>query len=593
VGAVAVASLHCGAVQHPIGDHALLADGRTAALVDPHGNIAWLCWPRIDSPPCLLSILDDVIGGCFRLAPADPSATVVERRYLPGTLILRTVWRVGGDELTVLDALACDGEPRLVRSLRAREGVEVVVTVVLAPDAARVTAQPMAEGNALRIGGAGLDLVVRAPGPWRLEAHGVAECRVLVDSSGCAVVLGNHDADGAASATSLDGTRKWFAASVPAAGALTPNQLSARTLGVTTARDLLVQSAAVLAGLHQRGGGIVAAPTTSLPQWPGSARTWDYRYSWLRDTALAGLGMLRARQVDGAAALGDFIGEATRSLPAAVLLRVDGTVPPPEQALDHLRGYRGARPVRIGNAAAEQPQLDVAGEILEFAGALAAHGVLPSSMCEGVANVADWTADHWAQADHGIWEIRGTPRHYTHSRVAAWAGLVHAAALGESGVVDGDAERWRRTAEAIRASILSGKGALSLHDRGGGPDAALAQAVLFGLFEGGDRRRDDTLDGIVSTLARGGLVDRHLAEADSNSDPCAPFLFPTFWVAEALRRSGRDGSRYFAAAASCRGSVNLFGEVADPADHTPLGNYPQVQSHAAFVLAAMDAETLS
>jgi GH15 family glucan-1,4-alpha-glucosidase len=576
-------------VQHPIGDHALLADGRTAALVDPDGNVAWLCWPRIDSAPCLLSILDDVVGGCFRVAPADPSARVVERGYLPGTLILRTAWRVGGDELIVDDALACDGEPRLVRSLRARGRIEVTVVVVLAPDAARVRARPAAHDSVLRIGADGLDLAVHAVGPWALDAHGRAECRFWIDSSESAVVL--CDAGGPVPDASLDATQRWFTAKLPDPATLVPNQLATSTLGEPTARALLAQSAAVLAGLRQRGGGIVAAPTTSLPQWPGSSRTWDYRYSWLRDAALAGLGMLRAHLIDDAIALGDFIGTAAQALPPAVLLRVDGSPPPPEETLDHLRGYRGARPVRIGNAAAEQPQLDVAGEILEFAAGLAARDVLPASLRDGVVRVADWTAEHWTQADHGIWEIRGAPRHYTHSRVAAWAGLVHAAALGDRGLVDGDVDRWRRTADAIRAGLLGGEGPLMLHDHGGGPDAALAQAVLFGLFDDSDRRGDDTLDAIVSTLSRGGLIDRHVADEDALRDPCAPFLFPTFWVAQALQRCGRDGSAHFAAAASSRGALGLFGEVADPTDRTPLGNYPQVQSHAAFILAATDADT--
>jgi GH15 family glucan-1,4-alpha-glucosidase len=574
-------------VQYPIGDHALLADGHTAALVAPDGNIAWLCWPRIDSSPCLLSILDDVVGGCFRVAPADPSATVVERGYLPGTLILRTVWRAGGDELIVHDALACDGEPRLVRSMRARGRIKVIVTVALAPDAARARAQPVAHESVLHVGGGGLDLAVHASGPWTLDAKGGAECLLSVDPSERAVVL--RDARDKVPESSLDATRRWFAAKLPAPAALVPNQLAAGTLGETTAGALLVQSAAVLVGLRQRGGGIVAAPTTSLPQWPRSSRTWDYRYSWLRDTALAGLGMLRAHLIEDAISLGDFIGTAAQALPPAVLLRVDGRPPPPEETLDHLRGYRGARPVRIGNAAAEQPQLDVAGELLEFAAALAAHDVLPVSLRGGVVRIADWTADHWTQTDHGIWEIRGAPRHYTHSRVAAWAGLVHAVALGDRGLVEGDTERWRRTAHAIRAGLLSAAGPLTLHDDGGGPDAALAQAVIFDLFDDGDRRRDATLDAIVGTLSRGGLIDRHVADEDVLSDPCAPFLFPTFWVAEALRRTGRDGAPQFAAAAASRGRLGLFGEVADPTDHTPLGNYPQVQSHAAFILAAIDA----
>ena len=573
-------------MQHAIGDHALLADGRTAALVDPGGNIAWLCWPRIDSAPCLLSILDDVSGGVFMVAPLDPGATVVERSYLPGTLILRTLWRADGGELVVHDALACDGEARLVRTMRATGTVEVGVRVMLAPDAARAPAAVTVDGTILRVRGGSVDLAVRAPNQWTVDSGGAATSRVTVDSTERAVVLCQPSATGAA--PSMEGTLRWFADRVGAAGSSTPNLLAERTLGAGQARGLIVHSAAVLAGLHQRGGGIVAAPTTSIPQWPASSRTWDYRYCWLRDTALAGLAMLRCGLTDDAAGLGDFIGAATSTLPPSVLLRVDGTAPPRERTLDHLRGYRGARPVRLGNAASEQPQLDVAGEILEFAAALAAQELLPTSLRQGVVRVADWTAAHWTEPDHGIWEIRGSPRHYTHSRVMAWAGLAQAAMLAERGVVDADAQPWRRAANDIREAVLRGGGALTLTEDGGGPDAALAQAATLGFLDNDDPRLLATLDSIVTTLARGGLIDRHVPAEDTLSDPCGPFLFATFWVAEALERCDRDGAANFAAAAGARGSLDLFGEVADPRDGSPLGNYPQVQSHASFVLAATD-----
>jgi alpha,alpha-trehalase len=574
-------------VQHPIGDHALLADGRTAALVDLGGNIAWLCWPRIDATPCLLSILDDVSGGLFVVAPVDPGATVVERSYLPGTLILRTRWRVDGGELVVHDALACDGEPRLVRTMRAAGTVQVAVRVALAPDAARARARVIVDGTVLRARADGLDLVVHAPDGWTVDADGAAACHVTVDSAGCAVVL--CEATAIDAAPSMEGTLRWFADRTAAAGASAPSALAERTLGAEQARRLIVHSAAVLAALHQRGGGIVAAPTTSLPQWPASSRTWDYRYSWLRDTALAGLAMLRCGLVHDAAALGDFIGAATGSMPPSVLLRVDGTAPPGEHTLDHLRGYRGARPVRLGNAASEQPQLDVAGEILEFAAALAARDLLPASLRDGVVRVADWTAAHWGQPDHGIWEIRGPARHYTHSRVMAWAGLVQAAMLAERGVVDADAQAWRRAADGIRERVLRRGGALTLTENGGGPDAALAQAATVGFLESHDPRLLATLDGIVTTLDHGGLIDRHVPAEDTLREECGPFLFATFWVAEALERCGRDGARNFAAASGARGSLDLFGEVADPADGSPLGNYPQVQSHASFVLTATNS----
>ena len=574
-------------MQHPVGDHALLADGRTAALVDPNGNVAWLCWPRIDSAPCLLSILDDLAGGVFTVAPADRSAEIVTREYLPGTLILRTVWRAPGGELTVDDALAWDAPQRLLRRLRARGSVEVLVRVALAPDAARAAAQPHIDGSTLSVRGGGLHIAVHAPATWTAAAGGTMECRFTVTGAECSVVLG--DAGVSPPLPSLNPTLARFSATVPAASALQPNEIASRVLGETTARSLLRQSAAVILGLRQRGGGIVAAPTTSIPQWPGTGRTWDYRYSWLRDTALAGMALLGAGLIEDAAGLGDFLGAATTSLPPAVLLRVDGSAPPAERILGHLRGYRGAIPVRLGNAASDQLQLDVSGEVLDFAAALAARDALPDSLRGGAVRLADWTADHWMEPDHGIWEIRGRPRRYTHSRVMAWSGLMQATRLSEGGVIAGDRERWRDTAQAIRSSLVGGGGPLQLRDAGGGPDAALAQAVLVGLFDGDDPTIHATLDSIVTNLDRGGLIDRHGPGVDISADLCAPFLFPTFWVAQALQRSGRDGSRYFSAAAGSRGAVNLFGEVADPADQSPLGNYPHVQSHAAFMLAAMDS----
>jgi GH15 family glucan-1,4-alpha-glucosidase len=573
-------------VQHPVGAHALLADGRTAALVDPDGNIAWLPWPRIDSPPCLLSILDDVVGGRFAVAPADPTATVIERVYEPGTLVLRTVWSTARGELTVHDALAWDGPPRLLRAVRARGVIDVVVELSLAPNAARARAFVTADDSTLLVRGGGVDVVVRAPGEWMVDGNGVATCRFTLDSAGATVIL--CDAGTARVSPALDGTRAHFATTVPGPVALTPNAMASTVLGDTTGRHLLRHSAAVLTGLRHRGGGIVAAPTTSLPQWPGGARTWDYRYSWLRDTALAGMAMLRAGLLHDAAGLGDFLGEATTALPPATLLRVDGSAPPREETLEHLRGYRGSRPVRLGNGASEQPQLDVAGELLEFAAGLAAREALPRSFGRGVVRVADWTSDHWSEPDHGIWEIRGGPRRYTHSRVMAWAGLRGAATLADEGVVAGNAARWRAAAHDIRTEVLRGTGPLQLTDAGGGADAALAQAVLLGIFDPGDPRAAATLDSITGGLERSGLIDRHDPAQDPSTDPCGPFVFPTFWVAQAQGRLGRDGSRHFAAAASARGLLDLFGEVADPADTSPLGNYPQVQSHASFLLAATD-----
>jgi alpha,alpha-trehalase len=201
--------------------------------------------------------------------------------------------------------------------------------------------------------------------------------------------------------------------------------------------------------------------------------------------------------------------------------------------------------------------------------------------------LAEWLVRHWREPDHGIWEIRGAPARYTHSLITATSGLESAAALVDQRVVSGDAGAWRNAAAAIASDLGSTGRALELRLDGGGADAALAQTALLGGLEIVARRIDRTLDLIVARLGRGGLVDRYEGQPDTLSDPSAPFVFPTFWLAGALAARGREGSRWLEAAVATRGPLGLFGEVADPGDHSPLGNYPQVQSHAAFVLAVV------
>jgi len=354
-------------------------------------------------------------------------------------------------------------------------------------------------------------------------------------------------------------------------------------------RDSLSLSACVLLGLHFDGGGIVAAPTTSLPQWPGTQRTWDYRYCWMRDASLAATAMLRCGLVDEAGSLGEFLGEVLQREEPPALVRVDGTEPPEEQELHDLTGYRGARPVRIGNAAAKQLQVDIAGEVTQLARALAGHEALPDTLARACTRIADWAATRWQDPDHGIWEIRGAPRRYTYSQVMAWTALRDAAVLADSGRISGHPAAWLHVADEVRAHVLRrGDSPLQLTDSADGPDAAIACAPLVGLLDHDSETARSTLDLIERGLDRNGLLDRCLAEHEAFPDPCGPFLFPTFWMASAQELCGGDGRHHFHNAYTCRGSTGLFGEVADPQTLSPLGNYPQVQSHAAFLLAATD-----
>ncbi|MGA7989765.1 MAG: glycoside hydrolase family 15 protein [Candidatus Dormiibacterota bacterium] len=568
-------------MQHPIGEHALLADSRTAALIDPDGCVAWLCWPWIDSTPLLFSILDEERGGGLTVRPSHGSARVVSRRYHHRSLVLETVWEVEGARLIVDDALALGTRPLLVRRLRA-EGEDVGVDIDFrAPRWEDVAARVHTSGRALEVGGPA-SVVVAAPASWMPRTSGAGSSFVVRPGEPAVVTLGSsardqHTAD-------LETTLGSWRANVPTEDGF-DIELSGSTAGEAMVRELLATSAAVLLGLRNSRGGIVAAPTTSLPQWPASSRTWDYRYCWLRDSALAGLAMLRLGLVDAARELGGFIGNVVTERGPVPLVRVDGTPPPEEVRRDDLAGYRGARPVRIGNAAAGQAQLDVPGEVIELAVALHAIDAMPDELRPAVVILADWLTDNWREPDNGIWEIRGGRHRYTHSLVTALSGLNGAATLAFSGAVAGDMDAWRRVAAGIGSELGAGDAALYLRLDGGGADAALAQVPLLAGLESIRSRAGPTLDLILERLDRDGLIDRYEGRPDTLDEPCAPFVFPTFWLSAALAAVGRDGSRWFDGALATRGPLGLFGEVADPANHTPLGNYPQVQSHASFALA--------
>ena len=420
-------------------------------------------------------------------------------------------------------------------------------------------------------------VAIRAPGAWNARADRVV-CRFTVQTGHNEVItLGDAAADQRAG--NIRSTLSEWQRLVPHSD---PTYI-VETAGTDTS-ELLETTAAVLVGLRRKNGGIVAAPTTSLPQWPGSARTWDYRYCWLRDSSLAAIAMLRLGLVGAARALGAFIGSVVNEHGPVPLVRLDGSAPPGETEFRDLAGYGGARPVRIGNAAAGQAQLDVPGEVIELATSLAQASALPDELATAVPILAGWLVEHWRAPDHGIWEIRGPARRYSHSLVTAISGLHGAAWLAEQRVVAGDTGAWRGTAASIIDNLGTSSGALEIHLDGGGADAALAQLALLGGVERLAARVAPTLDLIIERLDRDGLVDRHEADADPRPDPCAPFVFPTFWLAAALEGTGRNGSRWLQAALATRGPLGLFGEVADPRGRTPLGNYPQVQSHASFVL---------
>ena len=535
--------------------------------------MAWLCWPWIDATPLLFSILDSERGGGFSLRPAPRDRRVLSRRYHPRSLVLETVWEVGSARLIVEEALDLGEGPLMVRRMRAEGDAVDVVATVSTPAWPGTRASLRILDHALELDGVSR-VAIHAPSRWEATTGG-ATCEFTVQP-GSARTVTLATANATPRATTLEPTLTEWRRRIPETP--THNRPSS---GV---RDLLGTTAAVLLGLRRKNGGIVAAPTTSLPQWPGSARTWDYRYSWLRDSSLAALAMLRLGLSGEARSLGIFIGSVVMDSGPVPLVRLDGSAPPDETDIAELAGYCGARPVRIGNAAAGQAQLDVPGEVIELATALAEASALPDELVSAVPILAAWLVEHLRDPDNGIWEIRGEPARYTHSLVAAVSGLQSAVALADQRLVSGDALVWRRAAPAA-ATDLGASGALELRIDGGGADAALAQAALLGGVDAIAHRvgRDAAADRGATRPRRARRSLRRAAGHDRRP-------LRAVCLSDLLAGQGARGHRprWFTLArgrARNRGTAGLFGEVADPVDHSPLGNYPQVQSHAAFVLA--------
>ena len=317
---------------------------------------------------------------------------------------------------------------------------------VAAPEWPGVRASLRAFDHSIELAGVSR-VVFHGPSRWDMEADG-ATCTV-------SIAAGMH---AAFTLSTADTERRVFSIQVTVADwrRMIPEMHAERHTRINDAGGLLETTAAVLLGLRRRDGGIVAAPTTSLPQWPGSGRTWDYRYCWLRDLSLAALAMLRLGLLDSAQSLAAFIGNVVREFGPVPLVRLDGGSAPDETEMSELAGYGGARPVRIGNAAAAQAQLDVPGEVIELATSLAGISALPDELAAAVPLLADWLVQHWREPDHGIWEIRGSPARYSHSLVTAISGLEGAAALVDRRVVTGDAAAWRRAADAVATEPVPG-----------------------------------------------------------------------------------------------------------------------------------------
>ena len=604
----------------PIRDYAIIGDAHAAALVATDGAIDWCCCPHLDSPAVFCRLLDATKGGWCRIGPAGPFS--VTRSYMGDTNVLATTFVVNGGRVRVTDFMPIsprmtDGAARghsedvgpAHRILRLVEGLEGEMEVVVEFRPTFDFASAATEVAPLEWGAyaaSGRDsMSFHSPVPLRIDDRGAAVGRRQVR-------MGDRlwfTLDYRATAEPMDAPPNAASAAVSVTDPdaelrLTLGywkQWSARCTYEGPYHGLVRRSALLLKLLtFEPTGAVAAAPTTSLPEEIGGVRNWDYRFTWLRDASL----ILYALQSIGYHAEADDFFDWLEALclrcggGLQIMYTLDGGAHLPERVLGHLEGYRGSRPVRVGNAAAAQTQLDVYGEVLN-----AAHlhfertrRPLRPDMWGMLRSFADQAAARWREPDHGIWEVRGGPRHFLYSKLLCWVALDRALRIAERANAPGDLATWRRTREEIRHAILTeGYDAeLGAFTQAFGEPALDASALaipLVGFLPPTDPRVRSTVARIRERLTSHGLVYRYRTEDTDDGLPGgeATFALCSFWLVDNLALGGRvdEARALFERVADYANDVGLLAEEIDPTTGDLLGNHPQGFTHLALIRAAL------
>jgi len=580
-----------------IEDYALIGDCETAALVGRDGSIDWLCWPRFDSDACFAALLGGPEHGRWLIGPTDPAAAMaVSRRYRGDSLILETRFETATGAAVVIDVMPPrTGGGNLVRIVVGERGevdlwTELVIRFGYGARMPWVTKLP--DGGLRAVAGPD-QLVLRTPVALEgIDHRTVGRFRVAAGDQVPFVLsyTASHLAIPAAQdafAELADSEDYWATWS------------SRATVTDEVERALTMRSLLTLKALtYAPTGGIVAAPTTSLPETLGGARNWDYRYCWLRDATLTLLALMNAGYFDEAGAWRDWLLRAVAGAPgqAQIMYGVAGEHRLTEYELPWLPGYEGARPVRIGNGAHGQLQLDVYGEVMD---------ALYQAHRGGVASTADaWAIQRnflaqletiWALPDRGIWESRGEPRHYTFSKVMAWVAFDRGIKLAEEAKLPAPVEHWRAVAAEIHASICQhgfDRELGSFVQAYGSPrlDGSLLLLPTTGFLPIDDPRIIGTIHAIERRLVVDGLVMRHdPSEVETGlAHGEGAFLACSFWLADALLMLGRhdEGRALFDRLLALRNDVGLLAEEFEVRVGRQVGNFPQAFSHVALLTTA-------
>jgi GH15 family glucan-1,4-alpha-glucosidase len=576
-----------------IEDYALIGDCETAALVGRDGSIDWLCFPRFDSPACFAALLGTPEHGRWLIAPAG-AVRAVRRRYREDTLVLETEYETDDGVVTLIDCMPPRTQERdIVRVAAGKRGrvrmrLELIVRMdygSLVPWVRRV------DGGLLAVGGPDA-LFLRTPVELRGEEfRHVAEFTVAEGErvpftltwfpshlSAPAV----HDSE-----DEIAATERWW------------REWSARCKYDGKWRDAVLRSLITLKALtYSPTGGLVAAPTTSLPERLGGVRNWDYRYCWLRDSTFALYALMIGGYVEEARAWREWLLRAIAGKPdqVSILYGVMGERRLPELELPWLPGYDGAAPVRIGNGAYNQFQLDVYGEVMDSLHFARRVGLEPDENTWRLQTaLTEFVESAWKLPDEGIWEVRGPRRHFTHSKVMAWVALDRAVKSVEGFGLDGPAGRWRAVRDQIHAEVCAKSFDSTLNSfvqyyGSKDVDGSLLMIPLVGFLPGTDPRIIGTVKAIEERLTTDGLVSRYAETPHVDGLPPGEgaFIACTFWLADNLALQGRfsEARDLFERLLAIRNDVGLLSEQYDRASGRFLGNFPQAFSHVGLINTA-------
>jgi GH15 family glucan-1,4-alpha-glucosidase len=585
-----------------IEDYGFIGDLQTAALVGRDGAVEWLCLPRFDSASVFAALVGEERHGYWRLAPADPVVDTA-RRYRPGTLVLETDFETADGAVRVIDFMPrrADGPPRLMRIIKGLRGRvpmrtelamrpdygSIIPWVEAASDGAVATAGP----DAFRIS-TPLPLVIR-DGTVTADftiAEGAREHLTLSWHVSFEETPAVEDADSA-----LARTEAWWKA------------WSARSTYSGPYSEHVLTSLRVLKGMtYEPTGALVAAPTTSLPEDIGGVRNWDYRYCWLRDSVLALEALLAGGYTEEALGFRDYMLRAGTGDPSKlqIMYGIGGERRLTEFELDDLPGYEGSRPVRVGNAASEQFQLDVFGEVLGVAylGSQIV-GTVDERLWPRWRKVIEYVESVWRDPDDGIWESRGPRRHYTYSKVMAWVVFDRAVRLAERFGLDAPLERWTQVRDEIHREVCergydADRRTFTQYYGSRELDASVLNIPLVGFLAGSDERVTGTIDAVSRELGRDGFVSRYSTDQTDDGLPGdeGQFLACSFWLVSALAANGRpDEARVlFERLVGLTNDLGLLAEEYDVGRSRQVGNFPQAFSHltligAAYAIAAAEA----